>query len=182
MPLSVNIGAKIKALRLASDLTQQELADRAKLTKGFISQLENEQSSISVDSLVDILDVLGVTLPEFFSEASRAKVVFGPTERVAVEGMGVSKFELLIPGSTNNEMDPVLLELRPGEGLEEEEPFAGQVFGFVLKGFATLRLDKASYKVPANSCFYFRADQTHQIANTSGGKVVLLTVTSPPQM
>ena len=36
------IGARIKRLRLASDLTQEELADRCELTKGYISQLEND--------------------------------------------------------------------------------------------------------------------------------------------
>ena len=52
-------------MRLASDLTQEELANRAKLTKGFISQLENEQTSISLDSLADILDALGISIPAF---------------------------------------------------------------------------------------------------------------------
>ena len=68
--MDLNIGSKIKALRLASDLTQEELANRARLTKGFISQLENEkfQTSISLDSLADILDALGVSLSEFFGD------------------------------------------------------------------------------------------------------------------
>ena len=79
--MELKIGEKIKALRLASELTQAELADRARLTKGFISQLENDQTSISVDSLADILGALGVSLAEFFSDSSDVKVVFSPGSR-----------------------------------------------------------------------------------------------------
>ena len=39
------IGAKLRDLRLKNGLTQEELADRAELSKGFISQLENDLTS-----------------------------------------------------------------------------------------------------------------------------------------
>ncbi|MCK4606862.1 MAG: helix-turn-helix transcriptional regulator, partial [candidate division Zixibacteria bacterium] len=65
----MKIGEKIKALRLSSDLTQEELANRAGLSKGFISQLENDQTSIQIDSLADILEALSVSLSDFFSDS-----------------------------------------------------------------------------------------------------------------
>lgn len=180
--MNLKIGEKIRALRLASDLTQEELADRAQLTKGFISQLENDQTSISVDSLDDILKALGVTLSEFFSDTTDEKVVFAPSERVPVEGFDISKFELLIPGSTNNLMDPILLELKPGEKMEPRGPHPGEQFGYVLTGTATLRIDKKSYTVPARHCFYFESDRTHQLMNNGRTVVRLLWVITPPQM
>ena len=91
--MRLRTGSKIKSLRLASELTQEELANRARLTKGFISQLENDQTSISLDSLADILDALGVSLSEFFSDSAEAQIVFHPSERVAVDGMGADKFD-----------------------------------------------------------------------------------------
>ncbi len=36
----MDIGAKLKQLRILNELTQEELADRTELSKGFISQLE----------------------------------------------------------------------------------------------------------------------------------------------
>ena len=176
------IGGKIKALRLASELTQEELANRARLTKGFISQLENDQTSISLDSLADILDALGVGLSEFFSDEAGTRVVFAPSERVAVEGQGASKFELLIPGSTNNLMDPIMVELKPGESLKDQGPHSGEQFGYVLKGTLTLKVDKKVVRIPRRYCFYFKSDRPHKIANNSGGPAAFLWVTSPPQM
>lgn len=169
-------------MRLASDLTQEELADRAKLTKGFISQLENQQTSISVDSLADILDALGVSLGDFFSDKSEPRTVFSPSERVPVEGMGARKFELLVPSSTNNMMDPILLELAPGEKLEKQGPGPGEQFGYVLSGTVTLRFDNARFEVPRKHCFYFESDRAHQIMNKHNTTAQVLWVTTPPRM
>ncbi|MDE7233374.1 MAG: helix-turn-helix domain-containing protein, partial [Lachnospiraceae bacterium] len=49
------IGNKIKELRNKKGLTQEELADRCELSKGFISQVENDLTSPSIATLIDIL-------------------------------------------------------------------------------------------------------------------------------
>jgi transcriptional regulator with XRE-family HTH domain len=180
--MDLRIGEKIKALRLGSELTQAELADRAQLTKGFISQLENDQTSISVDSLADILDALGVSLGDFFSDGADLPVVFLPDDRISVENKGASQFELLIPGSTNNIMDPILITLKPGERLDRQGPLPGEQFGFVLQGEASLLVDRKEHTVPAEHCFYFSSGLVHQIRNESNKTTRLLWVTSPPLM
>ncbi len=184
MKTDLKIGEKIKALRQTSDLTQEELANRAQLTKGFISQLENDhfQTSISLDSLVDILDVFGVGLSDFFEDQDDSQVVFKPSERIAVEGTGVSEFELLIPGSTNNEMDPIMLNLKPGEKLEARDPHPGEQFGYVVKGTVTLKLGNKTYTAGNKQCFYFTSDRPNQIMNNSTRDAALLWVVTPPQM
>ena len=63
----MEIGNKIKQLRLQCDLTQEELANRCELTKGYISQLENELTSPSIATLMDILSALGTNLKDFFA-------------------------------------------------------------------------------------------------------------------
>ena len=71
------IGEKIRRLRMELQLTQEELADRTELTKGYISQVERDLASPSIATLVDILEALGTTLGEFFSdEKSDEKIVF----------------------------------------------------------------------------------------------------------
>ncbi len=180
--MKLEIGEKIKDLRLASELTQEELADRAGLTRGFISQLENEQSSIQIDSLADILAALGVSLSDFFSYQAETQVVFSPSERVALDSKGASVFELMVPGSTNNIMDPILIELNAGEKLEQQSSLPGEQFGFVLKGSVNLRLGSKSYDVKKGYCFYFESNRVHQISNITDRTAQLLWVASPPQM
>ena len=73
----MNIGAKIKNLRLKNGLTQEELADRCELSKGFISLVEHNQTSPSITTLGDILDALGTDFAKFFKEDIPERVVFG---------------------------------------------------------------------------------------------------------
>ena len=72
----MDIGGKIKRMRIEKQLTQEELANRCELSKGFISQLENNLTSPSIATLIDILDILGTNLREFFNEISDEKITF----------------------------------------------------------------------------------------------------------
>ena len=108
----MKIGERIRNLRQSSNLTQEELADRANLTKGFISQIERDLTSISLDSLVPILEALDENISDFFREASEEKIVYREKDRVAIEKEKIERFELLVPGSTNRRLEPILLTLR----------------------------------------------------------------------
>ena len=80
----MELGEKIKQLRLQCDLTQEELASRCELSKGYISQLENDLTSPSIATLKDILTAVGSSLKEFFSEVDvEEKIVF--TEQDFIE-------------------------------------------------------------------------------------------------
>jgi len=74
----MRIGKKIRNLRLKKGLTQEELGERTDLSKGYISQIENDLSSPSIDTFFAILEVLGCTPKEFFDEEEdEQKVVYG---------------------------------------------------------------------------------------------------------
>ncbi len=73
----MDIGNKLKELRVLKGLTQEELADRSELSKGFISQLERNLTSPSITTLMDILQCLGTTIGEFFTETPDEQIVFG---------------------------------------------------------------------------------------------------------
>ena len=72
----MDIGTKINQLRKKNGLTQEELADRCELSKGFISQVERGLASPSIATLIDILECLGTNLKDFFNETSQEKIVF----------------------------------------------------------------------------------------------------------
>ena len=64
--MNIDIGLKLKELRILKGLTQEELADRAELSKGFISQLERNLTSPSIATLTDISAVSGQYLKRIF--------------------------------------------------------------------------------------------------------------------
>ncbi|HEY3295935.1 MAG TPA: XRE family transcriptional regulator [bacterium] len=176
----MKIGERIRNLRLASDLTQEELADRADLTKGFISQLERDQTSISVDSLLQILKVLNVKVTDFFRETTPEKVVYDAKERTGLLETGADKFELLIPGGTNREMEAAFVRLLPGQQTDPIKPFQGEAFGYILRGTLALRFGGEKYIAHVGDSFYYSGEREHVLENTGRRPVEFIWVTTPP--
>jgi transcriptional regulator with XRE-family HTH domain len=175
----MEIGVKIKALRLQCGLTQEELADRCELTKGYISQLENELTSPSIQTLVDILNALGTTIAEFFSQDKEEQVVFGENdffEKVAPD----HKITWLVPNAQKNEMEPIRLTIEPMSALSQDMPHEGEEFGFVLSGQVVLHLGKREYNVKRGEAFYFVCSKTHYLENKTSKQAVVLWISSPP--
>jgi transcriptional regulator with XRE-family HTH domain len=81
----MKIGERIRNSRQLGKLTQEELAERAGLTKGFISQVEMDLTSISLDSPVQILRALDEDISDFFREASEEKIVYREKDRVVID-------------------------------------------------------------------------------------------------
>ena len=178
----MEIGQKLRRLRLQAGLTQEEVANRADLTKGFISQLENDATSPSIATLQDILDAFGVSLGEFFqARDEEEKVVFRVGDRV-LSGESEAGFALtfLIPRAHGHEMEPVLVTLEPGASTEAISGHEGEEFGFVLEGRVELYLGEERYTVHKGECFYYPANRSHRLHNRWKRRASVLWVASPP--
>jgi len=177
----MKIGERIRNLRQLSNLTQEELAERAGLTKGFISQVERDLTSISLDSLIQILGALDEDISEFFRDSTgEEKIVYREDDRVTIEKEKIQRFELLVPGSTNRRLEPILLTLRKGQVTPKERPHEGEEFGYVLRGRVTLRFGKEVLKLKTGECFYLSAEKEHWLQNTSSKEAIILWISSPP--
>ena len=176
----MNLGDKLKQLRLQNDFTQEELADRCELTKGYISQLENDLTSPSIATLIDILSALGTNLKEFFSETeTEEKLSFNKNEFIEKQ---TDEYILnwLVPNAQKNAMEPLHMKLFAGSSTDEDFPHEGEEFGFVLRGEITLILGKRKVKVKKGESFYFTANKVHQIINKGNDTAEFIWVSSPP--
>ena len=174
------IGEKIKDLRLACELTQEELADRCELTKGYISQLENDLTSPSITTLIDILSALGTNLKEFFADSDDdEKIVFSKNEFIEKVTDGYV-LNWLVPNSQKNQMEPIHIVLNPESETEEDFPHEGEEFGYVIKGEIVICIGKRRVKVKKGESFYFTTDKMHKIINKTGKEAEFIWVSSPP--
>lgn len=177
----MDIGQRIKALRVAQQMTQEEVANRSDLTKGFISQLENDATSPSIATLTQILDVLGVSLADFFRGYKSERVVFGRQARVlSSESNDLVRFELLVPRAINRSIDPAFVTLAPGARTDVDKMHEGEEFGYVMTGEVVLVLDGIEHKVKAGECFSFYPNVPHWVENRAEREAKLLWVTNPP--
>lgn len=177
----MNIGQKLKELRIAKNLTQEELADRSELSKGFISQLERDLTSPSIATLVDILQCLGTNLSEFFSEDEDEQVVFGEDDFFEKSDPELhNKIEWIIPNAQRNMMEPIRLTLDPGGSTYPDIPHEGEEFGYVLQGAIKIHVGKRVYKAKKGETFYFTPNAQHYIEASSTSGARLIWVSTPP--
>ncbi|HBD63636.1 MAG TPA: Cro/Cl family transcriptional regulator [Clostridiales bacterium] len=176
----MNIGENLKRLRIANSLTQQELADRCELTKGYISQLERDLTSPSIATLTDILECLGTDLGSFFNEATDSKIVFKEDDVFVKESDDNYKINWIIPNAQKNKMEPILVELGGNSRTKTDEPHEGEEFGYVLSGTIMLNYGSQSYKVKKGESFYIKTNKSHFIENTSRYPARVIWVCTPP--
>ena len=175
----MDIGKKIKELRIQKSLTQEELADRAELTKGFISQVERNHTSPSIATLVDILQCLGTDLKHFFGDDEDKQVVFTKEDYFEKEDEELKhKIEWIIPNAQKNEMEPIIITLAAGGRSYCYEPHEGEMFGYVLSGTVKIYVGNNVYKAKKGESFSYAANAAHYLESAKGAKV--LWISSPP--
>ena len=177
----MEIGRKIKDLRIAKGLTQEELADRSELSKGFISQLERDLTSPSIATLADILQVLGSSLNEFFYEAPEEQIVFKAEDYFVKSDPELNNtIEWIVPNAQKNIMEPIRLTLGPGGTTYMDLPHEGEEFGYILTGVVTIHIGNKSYKVKKGETFYLIPNKSHSLENTGKTPAQVLWISSPP--
>src|SRR6056297_3951246 len=162
----MELGNKIRKLRLSLGLTQEDVAARADLARSFISQVETGKTSPTLENLERIIKAVGSDLKSFFSDYKSQKILYKKGERVPVydEPEGITS-QMLMNEVEDKKIDSFIVTLEPGSETEAEDFHEGDEFGFVLKGDCTLLLDDKPYYLEEGDCFYYQADKVHKLVN-----------------
>ncbi len=177
-----DIGNKIKQLRLKYGLTQEELAARTELSKGFISQLERNLTSPSIATLMDILEALGTDIGSFFAPNDvNEKVVFSPNDMFEKEDVDLlTNVCWLVPNAQKNELEPILITLKSGGRTAPHDPHEGEEFGYVLEGGINLFIGSRKLRLKKGDSFCFKPTETHYISNPAKREARVIWVATPP--
>ena len=175
----MDIGQKIKRLRIKNGLTLEELASRSELTKGFLSQVERNLTSPSITTLNDILEALGTSLANFFKEDTLEKSVFTQEDYFVDERDGCI-IHWIVPNAQKNEMEPILIEIEANSQSQVMDPHDGEEFGYVLSGRIKLVDGNHSTIVKKGETFYIKGVNTHYLVNENQAIAKVLWITTPP--
>ena len=177
----MNIGDRIKNRRLKLGLTQEELAARTELSKGFISQLERNLTSPSIATLMDILEVLGVDISDFFARDEDEKVVFTPDDMFVKEDAEInSSICWLVPNAQKNALEPIIVTIGAGGSTTPDDPHEGEEFGYVLAGSVTLVIGMRRFRLHKGDSFCYKPTGEHYIINNAQREARVIWVTTPP--
>jgi transcriptional regulator with XRE-family HTH domain len=137
----VQISQKIKSIRKDKNLTIQEIADRAGVTKGLISQIENSRTIPSLLVLMQIIKGLEVDLNYFFNDLSldgreAPILVLRKEEYQKFEKESASGYQyerIFTRKIKTGAVDFVLLEIQPGSERDFVTTDAFE-FKYILQG------------------------------------------------
>ena len=176
----MNVGHRIRQLRTKNNLAQEELASRCELTKGYLSQLENDLATPSLPTLEDIVVALGTNLSQFFKEDERqAKVTFDEDDYFVDEKDGYT-VRWIVPNAQKNDMEPILVEIQPGQRSLVMQPHEGEELGYVLSGRVTLVNGSDQHPLKRGDTFYINGDYEHWLKNDGSHPARVLWVCTPP--
>lgn len=175
----MDIGNKLRELRKRKGLTLEELALRCELTKGFLSQVERNLTSPSIQTLDDILEALGVDLKTFFNDETDNRIIFKRDDYYQNK-QDDKIVSFIVPNAQKNIMEPILLELEEKGTSDICTPFDGEEFIYVLSGSVELFYNNQKYKIREGETAYFSSKHEHFIKNNGKDIAKLIWIISPP--
>ncbi len=175
----MDIGHKIKQLRVQNGLTLEELASRSELTKGFLSQLERNLTSPSISTLEDILEALGSSLSDFFKEEKDEQMVFQKKD-FFVDERDEYTINWIVPNTQKNDMEPILIEIPQGGRSFSVNPHGGEEFGYVVEGMVTLMVGDKRHTIKKGETFYMTGKEYHYLLNEKKTTAKIIWVSTPP--
>ncbi|MEC9488896.1 MAG: cupin domain-containing protein [Halanaerobium sp.] len=177
----MEIGNKLKKLRLDKDLTLQELARKTGLSTSFISQVERELTSPSLSSLKKITDALDVTLAYLFADEDKHLQVIrkDDVKKVLTTDNGKVNFTFLL--SSGQAMEVSLAELQPGSCTGADKYYHhGEELAYVLEGEVTVSVEDDEYVLEEGDALYFQSNRPHRIQNDGDVIARAIWITAPP--
>jgi len=178
------VGAEIRGLRKARNLTLSQLAAASGLSVGYLSMVEREQAMPSIKSLLSIAHALGVTIGWFF-EADTVRpqehgLIVRRSRRRRIDFSAGIVDELLSP-SLKGDLELVLCRLAPGAS-SGEEPYshAGEEAGVVVRGRLELWVDGQSMVLETGDSFGFQSTRPHRYRNPGSEEAEIVWAITPP--
>ena len=179
----MHLGKKLRRMRQARGLTAVELAKRARVTTGFISQLEHSQTVPSLLTLQRIAAVLGVALTYFFLEENLQPQVVRKRERPILQlGYDGACISLLSPLSSRH-LELAVCELPPGAvSWSTARSHAGQQCHLLLQ--STVRADYGdhTYHLEEGDSILWEATLPYRLENIGTNAARLLIATAPASL
>jgi transcriptional regulator with XRE-family HTH domain len=181
-PIEVDLGARIRALRLARGLTLRRLAADAGVTESFLSQVERGVASPSIASVQRIARALGQSIAELFAADERAGSVVRAAERRRVVYQGLGAIDEFLTRSTDGKLQVILSTIEPGGGTGDEAYThdSDEEVVIVLEGALDLWVGQEHYRLEAGDAVTHASRIPHRNTNPGPGVARVLFCITPP--
>lgn len=188
---ALNIGGKVRRLRLEKGMTLQQLSEISGISKPALSQIENEVTMPPIATLLKIAKALGIHIGDFFQDVSmtedRLCVVRKDERKEMVGKMQLEsgrvgyRYESLAYHIIDKSMEPFIVEIEP---LDEKElvfyNHKGEEFIFVMQGVLEFRGGEKTISLNPGDSLYFDSEIPHTLRGLGGKRAKILSVIYTP--
>lgn len=177
----MKLGRKIKSVRTGKGITIQDIAERSGLSKGFLSQVENDKTSPSLNTLERIADALETPLTYLLLGERHQPVLVRRGERqVLIDEASQGRVEYLSPISGRS-LQMVVVELPAGCAVgDDAHAHEGEEACWVLSGAVRMRQGESAAMLGEGDAYHWDGSVPHVIENPGPAAARLLVAMSPP--
>lgn len=179
----IDIGSRLKAVRLAARLSQRELARRAGVTNATISLIEANQMNPSVGALKRVLDGLPMSLAQFFAleEAPASARPFYTADELVEVGKGKISYRQVGADLRSRALQILVERYAPGADTGRVMlKHAGEEGGVVIRGRLEVTVAGQTRALGPGDAYYFDSDQPHRFRNIGPEPCEVISACTPP--
>ncbi|MBP7063989.1 cupin domain-containing protein [Ferrovibrio sp.] len=182
MDSEIDIGGRLKLVRLQRKLSQRELARRAGVTNATVSLIEANRVNPSVGALKRVLDGLPMSLAEFFAlESPAPRKAFYDAEELVQVGKGKISYRQVGADLSGRALQILVERYAPGADtgrvlLRHE----GEEGGVVLAGRIEVTVAGQSRLLGPGDAYYFESQQPHRFRNIGPEPCEIISACTPP--
>ncbi len=160
------LGKRIQHYRISKGLTLQDLAEKTKYTRSYLSRIENSEKAPPVSTLINIAKALNIGISEIFGEAEESSSIclMKKADRrvIARDGSVFGyAYETLAHRFHNKHMDPYFLTVPRKTKENALFQHKGEEMMFVLEGTMKFFHGEKEYIVEEGDCIYFDGSIPH---------------------
>lgn len=177
------LGNQIKELRQHHGLTIAEVADRADISRGMLSKIENAQTATSLETISRLAHALGVSLSTLFRQYD---VPDGGAQHIkSGEGMEVVRrgtkrghtYHLLsYDQGPTKQFEPFLITIDHESEVFPTFEHPGTEFIYMLEGKMTYRHGQNTYEMAPGDSLTFRGEIPHGPETLTNCPIKFITV------
>jgi len=167
----MEIGSKIRKIRLLQGRTLQEVADASECSKALLSKIETGKVVPALATLSKISKALNVKVSALMEDGDVDDVAYTGTlfdhpEAFVSTSKGYSIFAFA-PQFSDKKIQPVMVRGKKGEVRQHSVAHDGEEFIFVLRGEVQVRIAKRTYRLKEGESVYFESVNEHGVMPVS---------------
>lgn len=178
----INLGDRLRVARKSRNLSIEQVAVAAGITKSFLSRLERDAVAASIATLIRVCNAIGIRPGSLFDAPETNLVRSGKGAPINLGGEAIN--ETMISGAGNEHMMALLSVIEPGGG-SGSEPYvlnAGSDMVHVKQGELVVDVDNVAYHLKEGDTLTFPPSLPHSWVNPSKTQraVALFVIVPPP--